>query len=86
MKAKGAGQTNLFEGGKERLEKTSEFKRKVEQVIMEVKDQYSQTLLNEKNWAKRILIVIRREIEIRRRIEKLSSLKNLHTLHRWQIG
>jgi hypothetical protein len=85
MKAKHAEKTNLIEGGKESLENTNEFKRKVEQIDKDVRDQYSLTLLNEKNWARRILIVIRREIEIRRRIAELSSLKNLHTAHRWQM-
>jgi hypothetical protein len=84
MKAKQAEKTNLIEGGRENLENTNEFKRKVEEINREVRDKYSLTLLNEKNWARRILIVIRREIEIRRRIAELSSLKNLHTAHLWQ--
>lgn len=78
-------QTNLVEGGKENLENTSEFKRKIEQINKDVRDQYSLTLLNEKNWAKRILIVVRREVEIRRRIAELSSSKNLHLAQGWRI-
>lgn len=81
MKAKRAEQSNLIDEGKERLENTSEFGKKVEEIKREVKDKYSLTLLDEKNWAKRILLIIRREIEIRRRIAELSSLKNLHTTH-----
>jgi hypothetical protein len=81
MKTKRAGKTNLFEGGRESLENTKEFKRKVEEINREVRDKYSPALLNEKNWAKRILITVRRQIEIRKRIAELSSLRNLHTAH-----
>jgi hypothetical protein len=85
MKTKRAGKTNLFEGGRESLENTKEFKRKVEEINREVRDKYSPALLNEKNWAKRILITVRRQIEIRKRIAELSSLRNLHTAHHWRV-
>jgi hypothetical protein len=81
MKTKRAGKTNLIEGGRERLESTNEFKRKVEEINGEVRGKYSLILLNEKNWAKRILIIVRREIEIRKRIAELSSRRNLHATH-----
>lgn len=84
MKAKRAEQSNLIDEGKERLENTSEFRKKVEEINRAVRGKYSLMLLNEKNLAKRILLVIRREIEVRRRIAELSSLKNLHTTHSWQ--
>lgn len=84
MKTK-QGKNNLMEGGRESLENTNEFKRKVEEINREVKDKYSLALLNEKNWVKRILIIVRRQIEIRRRIAELSSLRNLHTTHHWQV-
>lgn len=85
MKAKPAGQTNLIEGGRERLENTDEFKQKVEQIEGEVRDKYSVTLSKEKNWIKRILILIRRDIEIGKRISEVSSSKNLHIVHHWQV-
>jgi hypothetical protein len=85
MKAKRPEQSSLIEGGKERLENTSEFRKKVEEINRVVRDKYALMLLNERNWAKRILIFIRREIEIRRRTAELSSRKNLHSTHRWQI-
>jgi len=84
MKTKRVGQFNLIEGGKERLENTNEFKSKVKEIKRDVREKYSLTLSNERNWTRRIFIVIRREIEIRRRISELSSLKNLHSGHRWQ--
>ena len=71
-------------GVRECLENTNEFKRKVEEINREVSDNYSPALLDEKNWAKRILIIVRRQIEIRRRIAELSSLRNLHITHHWQ--
>ena len=84
MKTKQEGKSNLIEGGRARLENTNEFQRKVEEIKNEVRDKCSQALLNEKNWIKRILIIVRRQIEIRRRIAELSSLRNLHTTHHWQ--
>jgi hypothetical protein len=81
MRTKRPGRSNLIEGGKETFENTDEFNRKVQQIKKDVRDQYSLSLSHERNWAKRILIIIRRELEIRRRIAALSSLKNLHTAH-----
>ena len=85
MKTKRAEQTNLIEGGKERLESTSQFRRKVDEIKKDVRGKYSPAILKEKNWAKRILIVFRREIEIRKRISELSSIKNLHAANSWQM-
>lgn len=85
MKKGRTGQSKLIEGGMERLENTEEYKRKVEVIKKEVNAKHSLTFSNEKNLAKRILIVIKREVEIRRRISELSSLKNLHILHTYQI-
>ena len=78
MNSKRQEPTNLIEGGRERLESTDEFRRKVQEIIKEVRDKYSLTLLNEKNWLKRIIIVVRRDNEIRKRISEVSSSKNLH--------
>lgn len=75
----------MIEGGKERLENTSQFRIKVEEIRKDVRDKYSLTILNEKNWAKRILTVFKRELEIRKRISELSSLKNLHAAYGWQM-
>ena len=75
----------MIEGGKERLENTNEFKSKVDEIKRDVRGKFSLTLLNERNWTRRIVIVIRREIEIRKRISELSSLKNLHWGHCWQL-
>jgi len=85
MKTKRSERSNLIEGGKESFENTNEFRSKVEQIEKDVRDQYSLTLSHEKNWAKRILIAIKREIEIRRRIAALTSLKNLHVADPWYM-
>ena len=81
MKTNLAGQINLIDGGKENWEKTNEFKSKVNEIKKELADKYSQTLLNEKNWLKRLLIKFRIMIEMRKRIEQLSSFKNLHLIN-----
>ena len=81
MKTKQTGQINLFDGGKQNWEKTDSFKSKVDEMKKELRDKYSLTLLKERNWIKRLLIKFRLMIEIRKRIEELSSLKNLHIIN-----
>lgn len=85
MKSKRVVQSNIIEGGRGRLENAIEFKRKVAVIKKDVQDEYSITLLNERNWVRRIFIIIRREVETRRRMAELSSLKNLHLGYRWQM-
>ena len=53
---KHARQINLIEGGRENLEQTSEFRNKVDEIRKELSEKYSLTILNEKNWIKRLLI------------------------------
>jgi len=79
MKAKQSKHMNLFEGGKNEWEETDEYKEKVSKIIEEVTDRYSAILLSERNWIKRFLIKLRRKNEIGRKINELSSSKNLHT-------
>jgi hypothetical protein len=73
---------NLVEGGRENLENTSEFKQKADEINKEVTAKCSLVLSSERNRVKRLLLILRREMEISRRINKLSSLKNLHATHR----
>lgn len=82
MKTKPAELFNLIEEGRANLENTSEFIKKVDEIKKEVTDKYSLTMVNEKNWVKRILIKIKLQIEIRKRVRELSSLKNLHIVNR----
>jgi hypothetical protein len=82
MKTKPTELFNLIEGGRANLENTSEFIKKVDEIKKEVTDKYSLTMVNEKNWVKRILIKIKLQIEIRKRVRELSSLKNLHIVNR----
>ena len=78
MKSNQIKPVNLVEGGKDEWEATSEYRVKINKIIKEVTDQYSPALVNENNWGKRLLIKIRLKIEIRKKIQELSSLKNLH--------
>lgn len=78
MKSRQIKPVNLVEGGKEEWETTDEYRAKVNKIIKDVTDKYSPTLLNENNWVKRLLIKVRLKVEIRKRIQELSSLKNLH--------
>ena len=68
----------LFEGGRDEFERTSEFMNKVEEIRKDITDKYSQKLSNERNWVRRFIIKVKLEIEIRKRIQALSSWKNLH--------
>ena len=85
MKTKHSEPSHLIEEGRDRLENTNEFQCKVDAIRKNVREKYALNLVNEKNWAKRLVMVIRREIEIRRRVTKLSSLENLHLQHPWQM-
>ena len=80
MKTKQSGPFNIIEGGREELESTDEFNNKVDEIIKELTDKYSLALSSERNWMRRLLIRVKLEIEIRKRVHALSSLKNLHTI------
>ena len=81
MKTEKPDKFSLIEGGRDELESTSEFNNKVNEIKKELTDKYSQILLNERNWVRRLLIRVKLNIEIRKRIQALSSLKNLHTIN-----
>ena len=72
---------NIINNGDVQWKSTNEYKRKVDEIKKEVNDKYSFILLNEKNWMKRLFIEIRLWIETRKRIQELSSLKNLHLVN-----
>ena len=78
MKSNQIKPVNLVEGGKDEWEATSEYRVKINKIIKEVTDKYSPALVNENNWVKKLLIKIRLKIKIRKKIQELSSLKNLH--------
>lgn len=78
MEIKGRYKLELFEGGKEEFEKTKDFIGKSEAIKTALIEKYSIILSNEKNWLRRLLIKVKLKIEIRKRIQALSSLKNLH--------
>ena len=80
MKTKQTRQLNLFAGGRDEWEETGEYRDKVNKIIREVTDKYSPALSNEPNWIKRIFIKLRLRNEIRKKIDELSSTKNLHTI------
>jgi hypothetical protein len=71
----------LFEGGRDEFERTAEFMNKVAEIRKEVTDKYSQKLSNKRSWVTRFFTKVRLEIEIRKRIQALSSLKNLHVIN-----
>jgi len=71
----------LHEGGRDEFESTDEFMNKVEKIRKDLTEKYSQNLSNERNLLKRLLITVKLEIDIRKRIQTLSSLKNLHVIN-----
>lgn len=81
MKTSKPNKFHLREGGVDEFESTAEFMNEVEEIRKEVTDTYSQKLSNERNWLRRFLIKVRLEIEIRKKIRVLSSLKNLHAIN-----
>ena len=78
MDTRGPYKFELFEGGKDEFEKTREFISKAKAIRETLSETYSVTLSSEKNWFRRLLIKVKLEMEIRRQIQALSSLKNLH--------
>jgi len=78
MKAKTSHQNHLTEGGKNNWESTNEYKNKVNEICRELSDKYSLILSTEKNWFKRLLLRIHFWREKTRKIDELSSWKNLH--------
>lgn len=78
MKTKYNRPVKITNDGTNEWEVTDEYKNKVNKIITEVTDKYSAVLANETRWFKRLLIRLRRATEIRKRINELSSLRNLH--------
>ena len=78
MKTKQPKPINLVEGGNHEWEGTDQFREKVREIVREITDEYSTRLLNERSWIKRLVIMLRLKIEIEKRINKLSSPRNLH--------
>ena len=78
MKTKQTNQINLFDGGRDEWEQTSEYRNRLNKIVREVTDKYSTSLSTERNWLKRLLIQIKLKREIQRQINELSSSKNLH--------
>ena len=68
----------LVSWGKEEWESTTEFTNKVAAIKKEVRAKHAGTLAKEKNLFKKLRIQILILIEIRSRIEQISSHKNLH--------
>ena len=78
MKIKPTRSINLIDKGKDNWEKIDEFNRKVNEIKQELLDKYSPVLSTEKNWFKRQLIKIPLWLEMKKRVNDLSSWRNLH--------
>ncbi|MEQ9442048.1 MAG: hypothetical protein RIG62_23615 [Cyclobacteriaceae bacterium] len=73
-----ADKSRIIADGRERFERTPEFANKVEEIKKEVNQKYALILLSERSWIRQQLTKIKLRIEVKRRIEELSSSKNLH--------
>jgi len=78
MKTKTFYQNNLIAEGKDNWECTNEYKNKVNEICRALSDKYSLILSAEKNWLGRLIIRGRFWREKTRKINELSSWKNLH--------
>ena len=72
--------SKLVEGGMDNFERTEQFHLKVSEIKRELTAKYFLMLSCETNWLKRVLIKIRLKIAIDKRIDELSSNKNLHSV------
>jgi len=74
---------NLFEGGRDELERTDEHRNRMLGIVNEVTDKYARQLSQERSWVRRLVIRIKRDMEIRKRIRAITSSKNLHIAGHW---
>ena len=79
MKTNKSDKLNLREGGKEELEATYEFARQASEIRKQVTDKYAPLISQQRSWLTRFLTRLKRENEIRKQIQRLSSWKNLHS-------
>jgi hypothetical protein len=78
MKTRTSGKSNLINEGKANWESTDEFTEKVNEIKRELSEKYSPILLAEENWFRRLQIRVRQWCEMNKKIDELSSWKNLH--------
>ena len=78
MKTKTTQPNNLIDEGKANWESTDEYNKKVNEIRRELLQKHSSVLSTERNWFKRQIIKIRLCLELKKRIDELSSWKNLH--------
>jgi len=78
MKTRTSGKSNLINEGKASWESTDEFAEKVNEIKRELSEKYSLILSAEKNWFRRLQIRVRQWREMNKKIDELSSWKNLH--------
>ena len=81
METSNPNKFKLVDGGRDEFEGTNEFRNKVEEIRKDVTAKYLPILSNERNWLGRLFIKVKIEIEIRKRIQALSSSKNLHVVN-----
>ena len=67
--------------GREEFERTDAFKNQVATIKQEVRAAYSDALSSEKNVFKKIWLRTKIMIEIKKRIQFVSSSRNLHILN-----
>ena len=78
MKTNESNQLNLREGGKEEFEATDEFARRASEIRKQITEKYAPLLLEQRSWLRRLVTKLKRENEIRKQTQQLSSWKNLH--------
>ena len=80
MKSNKPIQFNLFAGGRKEFERTNEYKNRADEIVEDLRNKYSAALSNEKSRVTRLLIKAKFWMDVRKRINALSSLKNLHAI------
>lgn len=80
MKPKAEKLINIIDKGKEAWEQTAEFKRRGINAREELRDKYQPLINDEKNWFKRQVIRVQFLIELKKSMNEISSMKNLHLM------
>lgn len=81
MITKATVSTQIIASGREKYEKTSEFSAKKARIIEAVKLEYLPDIKSERRMLKKLVLMIKMQLQITKRLKQLSSDKNLHSFN-----
>jgi len=64
--------------GHKRWQKTGAYQQKVSEIKRKVRAEYEEELSTEKKWHRRLILILKRDRDVKKQIAALGSEKNLH--------